>query len=286
MKKDIFIEKLISLLWELDFSQDVKNEAIDYIFKNYELVKEHARQAYSGDWNSYLLKLDPYLCLMILIYSVVDLEELYDKEGLPKIIMMDSLSDLTLRQKMYMNEHKCLGLTEEDISWLKRIYFLQIFKLKALQYEFGIMDYQECDKDSNISEISKKIPKGCPILKVHIMRGVDLTEKSVDESLAFSKVFFKTYFPDYDYKGYTCNSWMLYSENHRILSDKSNILNFSKRFEPICGTDRADMAIKYIFGKEYENTADYPQDTSLQRNALENLEHLGVGFGIIFKEEI
>ncbi len=282
MKKDIFIEKLISILWELDFSQDVKNEAVDYIFKNYSSIKEQSQLLKEENWNEYLLNLEPEVCLMILIYKIVHLEELYEEKGIPKTVMIDTLSDLTLRQNIYMNEHKRLGLNEEDTGWLKHIYSLNIFKLDSLQYELGKMSYNECGS-LNIIDITQRVPEGSDILKVHIRRGVDLSRKAVDESFEFSKRFFKTYFPNYDYLGYTCSSWMLYSKNYMILPSTSNILDFANRFRFICESARIDQHMKYIFGRVYENLDDCPKDTSLQRSICENLENLGVGFGIIYK---
>ena len=43
------------------------------------------------------------------------------------------------------------------------------------------------------------------------------------------------------------------------------------------------MAIKYIFGEKYIEKKEYPQETSLQVNALKNFENLGVGCGTIFR---
>lgn len=287
MDKKIFIKKLDTLLNELDFSEDVHIEAIDYISKNYEFIKSTAKVAYEGDWDSYLLKLEnPYLSLMTLIYKIVDLEEVYKSRGLPRSVLLDTLSDLKLRKGMYFKEHSKLGLTDEDIVWLKHIYYLNIFKLGVLQYEFGLMSYEECIEEINLEKIKQIIPKGCNVLRIHIMRGVSLSSEDVDESFKFSKEFFKTYFPNYNYSAYTCSSWMLYSKNKFILPQSSRILAFTKRFEMICETKRKDMPIKYIFLREYKTLEEYPRETSLQRNALNNLENLGVGFGLIYKEKI
>ena len=45
------------------------------------------------------------------------------------------------------------------------------------------------------------------------------------------------------------------------------------------------MAMKYIFGEKYIEKKDYPQETSLQVNALKDFKNLGVGCGIIYRKD-
>lgn len=282
MNKKYFTEQLKSILKKLDFSQEIKIEAIDHISKEYIIISKMSQEVMK-DWDNYLINMkNPYNSLMILIYKIVELDELYKSKKIPQDIMIDTLSDLILRQQIYYEEHGELGLTEEDMCWLKHIYYLNIFKLGSLQYELATMSYKHWPKDKDLSEIKQRLPEGSKILRVHIRRGVNLSKDHVDESFDFSKKFFKTYYPDYDYVAYTCSSWMLYSKNSELFSSDSNILNFASRFEVICETMRRDMSIKYIFGKEYENIEDYPKQTSLQRKVLKNFNNLGVGYGVIY----
>ena len=132
MDKKCFSERLELLLKEVDFKPAVKTEALDYICKNYKYIS----QTYKAK-----SKVGPYDELMILIYRMVDLDKIYSEKALPKSVMVDTLSDLTLRQGMYFDKYKKLGLTEEDKSWLEHIYDLEIFKLGSLQYELAQMTY-------------------------------------------------------------------------------------------------------------------------------------------------
>lgn len=283
MNRQKFIEKLTYLIEKLNFNEKVKCEVLKYIDNNYDFISSASKKAYTGENDDYLTNMkDPYISLMILIYKIVDLELLYKEKKLPINILIDTLSDLTLRQGLYFKYYNKLGLSEEDVGWLKHIFYLNIFKLGTLQYEIGNMSYQECHLDVNLDFVKQKLPKGSSILKIHIRRNVDLCQEEIDKSLSFSKKFFKSYYPEYKYKAYTCHSWMLYSKNSLLLPSTSNILKFASRFEMICETQRSDMSIKYIFGREYENIKDYPQDTSLQRKALNNLDMLGVGYGVIY----
>ena len=286
MDKKHFIKKLSEILGELDFTEGIEDGILVYISDNYSLISDLADKACKKDWDYYLIKKEnSHIAFMVLVYKIVDLEMTYKSKKLPRDVLIDTLSDLTLRQKIYYQEHKKLGLAEEDIAWLKHIYYLDIFKLGSLQYEVAKMDYSDCPKDKSLEGISKGLPAGSNILKVHIRRGVDLSKKEVDKSFKLSKEFFKIYYP-YDYIAYTCFSWMLYSKNNLMLSSESRILKFAKRFELFCEIKRRDMAIKYIFGREYEDIKDYSTDTSLQRNAIKNFDNLGVGYGVIYRDEI
>lgn len=282
MDKKSFILQLEVILKKLDFREEVNKEVIDYISKKYITISNMSKEA-KNDWENYLINMgNPYMSLIILIYMIVDLEKLYKARNLPNYVMIDTLSDLTLRQKLYYEEYNKLGLTQEDVCWLKHIYDLNIFKLGTLQYELATMNYEECSQEESLSKIKQRLPEGESILKIHIRRGVNLSKQHVDKSFNLSKEFFKKYYPEFNYVAYTCSSWMLYSKNSEFFSVNSNILNFSNRFELICETQRSDLPIKYIFKKEYENIEDYPKQTSLQKKVLENFNNLGVGYGVIY----
>lgn len=286
MDKQHFMKKLTFLLEKLDFNENVKAKALYYICDNYSDICKQTEGVHKREWYDYLInKKDPYTSLMILIYKIVELNIKYTEKGLPINVLIDTLSDLTLRQRMYFEQNNKLGLSEEDLLWLKHIYCLNIFKLGSLQYELGNMNYSEFAQDKRLSKVANNVPNGSNILKIHIRRGVDLSPKSVDLSFEISKNFFKTYYKDYKYKAYTCSSWMLYSKNNKIFSPNSNILNFCNRFELFYELPDKEMAIKYIFGEGHKNVIDYPQRTSLQKNALKDLNNLGIGYGVIYIKE-
>mgnify|MGYP007126827047 CR=1 FL=1 len=281
----MFIDKLAELLFRLDFDEEAKIDALKYISTHYCFISKASNKAYIRENDEYpIRKIKPHTRLMILIYKMVALRNTYYEKGLPEDVLFDTLSDVTLRQRMYLKQYGKLGLSDEDIMWLKHIYELNIFKLGSLQFEIGQMEYLTWKGLVYFDGISKKLHEGMPILNVHIRREVDLSKEAVDESFKRAEGFFTKYFPEHNFLAYTCNSWMLYSGNQRLLTSSSSILGFARRFELIGESNTNDMAIKYIFGKRYRKKKDYPQETSLQKNALNNLKHLGVGCGIIWRK--
>ncbi|WP_346916928.1 acyltransferase domain-containing protein [Clostridium sp.] len=286
MKQVGFIDTLSELLLHLDFDEQAKVESLKYISTNYSYISKISDEAYLGDNEEYSIKKrNRYTRLMILIYKMVKLKNIYDEKGLPEEVFYDTLSDVTLRQRLYLKEHGRLGLNDEDIMWLKHIYELNIFKLGSLQFEIAHMEYLTWKGLVYFNEALKKLPEGKPTLNVHILRGVDLSKDEIDKSFERAEIFFAKYFPKHNFVAYTCNSWLLYSGNKNILSTSSNILDFARRFEAIGESNSSDMAIQYIFGKKHREKKDYPQETSLQVNALRDFKILGVGCGIIYRKD-
>lgn len=287
MRKMEFMNKLNYLLCSLDFDNEAKIDALKYISNYYSFISKASNEVYIDDKDDYsLIKRRPHTRLMILIYKMVALNNTYCEKGLPEEVLFDTLSDVTLRQRMYLKQYGKLGLSDEDIMWLKHIYKLNIFKLGSLQFEIASMKCLTRKGLMYSDEILKKLPQGLPILNVHIRRGVDLSKDAVDESFKTAEIFFAKHFSEYKFLAYVCESWLLYPGNKALLSPPSHILDFARRFELISESNINHMAIKYIFGKRYREKKYYPQETSLQKNALKNLHSLGVGCGVIWKKNI
>ncbi|AHM57893.1 carbohydrate ABC transporter substrate-bindin g protein, CUT1 family (plasmid) [Peptoclostridium acidaminophilum DSM 3953] len=286
MTKNEFMFKLNSILSQLDFDVEAKHDALKYIPAHYGYISKAAKEAYILDDDSDpIKKRKPHTKLMILIFKMVELSDTYKEKGLPENVILDTLSDVTLRQRLYKMMHGKLGLSDEDIMWLKRIYQLKIFKLGALQFEITDMKYVKWKGIKYIEGVSELIPEGVPTLNVHIRRGVDFSRDAVDSSFQRAESFFAEHFPGHDFVAYTCNSWMLYPGNEAFLAPTSNILDFAARFQLIGEATDKDMAIKYIYFKRYRYKKDYPQETSLQRKVLGSFNKLGAGCGIIWREK-
>lgn len=50
-------------------------------------------------------------------------------------------------------------------------------------------------------------------------------------SLLKAKAFFKTYYPEFDFRGFFCGSWLLSLQNERFMDRNSNIMQFPKLFD-------------------------------------------------------
>ena len=109
---------------------------------------------------------------------------------------------------------------------------------------------------------------GDPVVSLHIPGEGRLDEASVDETLAETKNFLKTYFPDYAYKAFSCNSWLLDPQLATLVGPDSNIAKFGKRFAPLTAKSDGNAVFRFVFLKPSAKSVDVaalPENTRLER---------------------
>ena len=105
------------------------------------------------------------------------------------------------------------------------------------------------------------------IVALHIPAGGGLTPDLVDDAINKAKEFLATYYPDYEYKAFTCGSWLLDRQLVDILGEETNISKFCKRFRPIPLHSRGEAVFNFVFHKPNMNfeMKDLPENTTLER---------------------
>ena len=143
--------------------------------------------------------------------------------------------------------------------WTTRQAGCHLFRIGALEYE--------------ISHIDNKIN-----IELHIPSDSDLSPFSVDQSLTNAKKFFDKYYSEIENTEYYCHSWLLDSHLKTMLKEKSNIIEFQKRFEIFDVGEIDTEFIQWVFNKNSTDTdyTDFPEHTSLQRNIKKHLLSGGV----------
>ena len=109
---------------------------------------------------------------------------------------------------------------------------------------------------------------GDPVVSLHIPADGRLDAGSVDETLAETKEFLQTYFPDYAYKAFCCNSWLLDPQLATLVGPDSNIAKFGKRFAPLTAASSGNAVFGFVFLKpdpQNVNVAALPENTRLER---------------------
>ena len=109
---------------------------------------------------------------------------------------------------------------------------------------------------------------GDPIVSLHIPADGRLDATAVDETLAMTKEFLKTYFPHYAYKGFYCGSWLLDPQLATLLGPDSNIARFGKRFAPLTYKSDGNAVFGFVFLKPDPKEVDIttlPENTRLER---------------------
>ena len=201
------------------------------------------------------LKKENYLIrLAVILMCAVKVKERYEKAGISEKIYLDTMSDIKIWCENADNE----GI--KNYGWLKNHLKLELFRLGRLQFQL-----YEC-KNRTLNYKKLPFPYGERVIYVHIPQGEKLEREKCIESFRMAEEFFGKYFPDYNYKWYFCESWLLYEGNKDFMSEDSNILAFAALFDH-CYSIKVDVqTIERVFGKRRLLKRSYPEKTALQRS--------------------
>ena len=214
----------------------------------------------------------------LLIYMILSKSLLtrYRERGIDEAVFWDSMLDL----KYKLDECKAVkGVCGSFVAgWFEGFFNLTRFALGRLQFEvvpFGGV----YDKDGRMLTPDSKV------INVHIPRtGTPLLPAECEEAYARAAAFFAD-----QIKGdvvFMCYSWLLYPENETILTDKSNIVQFMKRYDVFkWGIDKNKRDLWRLFDTEESHPDRLPTDTTARRLYAEHIRRggkLGWGHGVFF----
>lgn len=215
-----------------------------------------------------------FIRLAVILNLAVRVKEKYDEYGIDEKIYYDTMFDIRIWCE------RCGNRGLENYGWLKNHVSFELFRLGRLQFQL-----YEC---KNKTLLYKKLPFGYgeKLVYIHIPEGEKLQKDKCIDAIEKSKEFFGEYFSEYDYGYYFCESWLLFEGNRNFMSQNSNIVNFMSLFN-ICYSVKVDkQAIERIYGKRRLFIKNYPEDTSLQKQAKAYMKSgnlLGIGIGVIKK---
>lgn len=210
--------------------------------------------------------------LAVVVKCLEKTKTFYGKLGIDDNIFYETMSDI----KIWCENNGNNGL--KNYRWLTTHINGEIFKIGRLQYQMYVCDSEDLDYS--------RLPfnRGEKVLYIHIPQGEKLKYSECVKSIKLAKEFFNKYFYDFTYRYFFCESWLLYEENGDFMKKDSNILKFVSLFDIAYSVKDDKQAIERIFGKEKNNMADYPENTSLQKAAkeyMQNGHNLGMGIGTI-----
>ena len=169
------------------------------------------------------------------LYFCEALKKQYASLGISESVLLDTVYDIRrwldtwsmVKGELYLGE----------LLWLSFHMRGTLFHLGTLQFAMGKSHY-DCPE--------KGLAKGDRVIEVHIPAGTDLSKEAVDASFATAKAFFAEHFPEYEYRYFTCHSWMLGSTLNELLNPESKILAFQKRFD-VVHEDKSEDIIRFVF---------------------------------------
>ena len=117
-------------------------------------------------------------------------------------------------------------------------------------------------------EWKKIISPGDSMVGLHIPGGGGLTSEAVDSSLSEAKTFLAEKFPEFDYRGFKCRSWLIDRQLIDLLGEETNISKFCKRFYKISMRSKGRDVFSFVY--HIPETQDVciealPENTTLER---------------------
>ena len=135
-----------------------------------------------------------------------------------------------------------------------------------------INEYGECYGEKILLKGYREVlKKGDNVLSVHIPSGEPFDKERCLSSFERAKHIFKTYYPEYEYKCFTCYSWLMEKRLKEIIGKETNITRFADLFHafPTCSDGKAHYSI-FKMGKDVPYS-DYPENTSIQKAVKKHL---------------
>lgn len=212
----------------------------------------------------------PMGTLLKRLYDCEELSVRYEKKGIDKSILIETLEDIVVWAHNYYVVNGEVGLRETE--WLSLHLNMELFRIGRLHFRFG--------KSPHSSE-RLELNENDPIMEIHIPQGEPLDNEACRESLREAVRFFEKYFPEFEYRYFTCHSWLLDFHMEKFLKPVSNILKFRSNFD-IIAYEESFSAVERLFTLNSENR----NGSSLQRNVRAHLDNGGklfAGFGVIDK---
>lgn len=112
------------------------------------------------------------------------------------------------------------------------------------------------------------LTRGNKIVSLHIPPTGRLDPDAVDATLEETKTFLARYFPDFEYKGFFCGSWLLDPQLEAMVGAESNIARFGRRFRRIAVPSKGSAVFNFVFLVPDRNNVDVaslPENTRLER---------------------
>lgn len=216
---------------------------------------------------------EPFATLAIYLYAASQSWiKIYQPLKIPRTIYLATMNAFG----RFIHEHfQVTGRYRFDRGfWIWRYTSGLIFRIGELEYEMTY--FPKGHKDLKL--------EGKHCLSLHITSDADLSRNKIRDSYESAIHFFELYFPDYHYQVMYTDTWLLSPNLTKWLKQDSKIRLFAADYRLLSVDEQDDSGVPWIFGRVDAQVQDYPEKTSLQRQAKQQLlagAHIGSALGIL-----
>ncbi len=216
---------------------------------------------------------EPFVALTIYLYAASQSWlKIYQPLKIPRTVYLATMNAFT----RFIHEHfQVTGRYRFDRGfWIWRYTSGLIFRIGELEYERTY--FPKGHKELKL--------EGKQCLSLHIPSDADLSRNKIRDSYESAIRFFELYFPDYHYQVMYTDTWLLSPNLTKWLKQDSKIRLFAADYRLLSVDEQDDSGVPWIFGRVDTQVQDYPEKTSLQRQAKQQLlagAHIGSALGIL-----
>ena len=161
------------------------------------------------------------------------------------------------------------GQTNEDEAFLA-----EIVEEDGAVIGYPVNRYGECECERvRLEGYTEVLREGDMIIEVHIPAKEPMTPEICEESYRAAEKFFRRCYPEYDFKAFTCQSWMLEKRIPELLGKETNLTKFMDGYEigfPM--KSGGEGVYSFVFNvPEKLPPEELPEDTSLRRAIKKHL---------------
>ncbi|MBL4999690.1 hypothetical protein CUZ91_0744 [Enterococcus xinjiangensis] len=273
--------KIKNLAGDLDFPEAV----IEQMMMELESISSEVLEQYSRELldankaKAAAKKIDevygeePFVALTIYLYAASQSWlKIYQPLKIPRTVYLATMNAFT----RFIHEHfQVTGKYRFDRGfWIWRYTSGLIFRIGELEYERTY--FPKGHKELKL--------EGKQCLSLHIPSDADLSRNKIRDSYESAIRFFELYFPDYHYQVMYTDTWLLSPNLTKWLKQDSKIRLFAADYRLLSVDEQDDSGVPWIFGRVDAQVQDYPEKTSLQRQAIQQLlagAHIGSALGIL-----
>ena len=248
----------------------------------------------------------PRFLLLCVVANYGTLERLYREKRWPEIMFREIAGDLSCWLNTLERDLGGYGLTPRIFEWCRAWLTGQVKSFGRLQGEdihfFGLDRSVYRLPDGGLRSERAFQPgnpprpdlvRGDKVINIHIPAAGALTREACVASLRRMRDFAADFHPDYDYRAFICESWLLDPRFQEILRPSSNILQFQKlgRLMPLPEIDQTGEVRWRIWGEAGRNmpAEKLPVSNSMEEGVARFLRDGGkfqAGLLVIFRDEL
>ncbi|EME8111007.1 DUF5596 domain-containing protein [Enterococcus faecium] len=216
---------------------------------------------------------EPFVALTIYLYAASQSWlKIYQPLKIPRTVYLATMNAFI----RFIHEHfQVTGRYRFDRGfWIWRYTSGLIFRIGELEYERTY--FPKGHKELKL--------EGKQCLSLHIPSDADLSRNKIRDSYESAIRFFELYFSDYHYQVMYTDTWLLSPNLTKWLKQDSKIRLFAADYRLLSVDEQDDSGVPWIFGRVDAQVQDYPEKTSLQRQAKQQLlagAHIGSALGIL-----